>query len=88
MTKRFRSWDRGEPVREWRALCLLAEHAPGLAAEPLRASLTTRPPVIGMSWLPGHPLGAARLSAGQAGALAVALDRLWESVRPDIGHTG
>ncbi|MEV4893701.1 hypothetical protein AB0K48_30385 [Nonomuraea sp. NPDC055795] len=29
--KRFRSWERGEPQREWTALTLLAEHAPGLA---------------------------------------------------------
>jgi aminoglycoside phosphotransferase (APT) family kinase protein len=31
VVKRFRSWDRREPVREWTALILLAESAPGLA---------------------------------------------------------
>ena len=79
VTKRFRSWHRGEAAREWRALCLLAEHAPGLAAEPLRAWLDVSPPAIEMSWLPGQPLGAP-LSASQTDALAVALDRLWDSV--------
>src|SRR5262249_45571440 len=38
--KRFRSWDRREPTREWTALRLLAEFAPGLAATPVRAGLT------------------------------------------------
>ena len=39
VVKRFRSWDRDEPAREWRALRLLAEYAPGLAPRPLSASL-------------------------------------------------
>ena len=34
VVKRFRSWDRGEPAREWAALTLLAESAPGLAPAP------------------------------------------------------
>ncbi|HEY3953018.1 MAG TPA: phosphotransferase [Streptosporangiaceae bacterium] len=80
VTKRFRSWHRGEADREWWALCLLAEYAPGLAAAPLRASLAARPPVIEMSWLPGEPLSGAPLSPGQTEALAVALNRLWDSV--------
>lgn len=83
VTKRFRSWDRGEAEREWRALCLLAEYAPGLAAEPLRASLNARPPVIEMSWLPGRPLGGGPPSPEQAEGLAVALNRLWDAVPAD-----
>src|SRR6266567_5050702 len=42
--KRFRSWLHGderphgeEPSREWQALNLLAQYAPGLAPEPIRA---------------------------------------------------
>jgi hypothetical protein len=31
VTKTYRSWDRGEPEREWTALMVLAEHAPDLA---------------------------------------------------------
>jgi Phosphotransferase enzyme family len=80
--KRFRSWDRREPAREWTALVLLAELAPGLAATPVRADLTADPPVIEMSRLPGAPLGGTPLSAAQADALALALDRLWNAVPP------
>jgi aminoglycoside phosphotransferase (APT) family kinase protein len=80
--KRFRSWDRGEPAREWSALMLLAEHAPGLAPIPVRAGLTADPPVIEMSRLPGAPLGGTPLLAAQADALALALKRLWNAVPP------
>jgi hypothetical protein len=34
VVKRFRSWDRGEQVREWQALTLLASYAPDLAPAP------------------------------------------------------
>jgi hypothetical protein len=82
VTKRFRSWDRGEPAREWTALTLLAEHAPGLAPIPAWAGLTADPPVIEMSRLPGDSLGGTPLRAAQAGALALALERLWNAVPP------
>lgn len=49
VTKRFRSWARNEPAREWTALCLLAGSAPGLAAQPLSADLDSHPPAITMS---------------------------------------
>ncbi|HMG61980.1 MAG TPA: aminoglycoside phosphotransferase family protein, partial [Streptosporangiaceae bacterium] len=61
--KRFRSWDRGEHAREWTALTLLVEHAPGLAPIPVRVGLTADPPVIEMSRLPGVPIGGAPLLA-------------------------
>jgi aminoglycoside phosphotransferase (APT) family kinase protein len=80
VVKRFRSWDRREPVREWTALTLLAEHAPGLAPAPIHAGLTADPPVIEMSRLPGVPLGGTPLLAAQADALALALERLWNAV--------
>jgi hypothetical protein len=80
VVKRFRSWDRREPDREWTALVLLAEFAPGLAAAPVRADLAANPPVIEMSRLPGVPLGGSLLSAAQADALVLALDRLWNAV--------
>jgi Ser/Thr protein kinase RdoA (MazF antagonist) len=78
--KRFRSWDRREPAREWTALMLLAEYAPGLAATPVRGDLTADPPVVEMSRLPGVPLGGTTPSAAQVDALALALDRLWNAV--------
>jgi Ser/Thr protein kinase RdoA (MazF antagonist) len=82
VTKRFRSWARGEPAREWAALRLLAGFAPGLAPRPISASLDGEPPEIRMSWLPGEPLGAGPVSAQQARALARSLDLLWRSVPP------
>jgi aminoglycoside phosphotransferase (APT) family kinase protein len=82
VVKRFRSWARGEPAREWAALTLLAEAAPGLAPAPIRADLDADPPAIVMSWLPGAQLGAGPLSPAQTGALALALQRLWRSVPP------
>jgi Phosphotransferase enzyme family len=92
VTKRFIHRDRHEPEREWRALLLLAEHAPGLAPQPLRADLRARLPMIEMSLLPGEPLSAAPMSATQQSALVSALLRLWESVpvsevRPEPGES-
>ena len=80
VTKRFRSWDRGEPEREWSALTLLAEFAPGLSPEPIHAALSADPPVIEMSYLPGSPLGDLPLPP--AHALALALQRLWQAIPP------
>ncbi|MGN6791588.1 MAG: phosphotransferase [Streptosporangiaceae bacterium] len=80
VTKRFRSWDRGEHVREWTALRLLAEHAPGLSPRPIRAGLAADAPVIEMSCLPGTPLGGLPLSALQAHVLSLTLVRLWTAV--------
>jgi aminoglycoside phosphotransferase (APT) family kinase protein len=84
VTKRFRSWTRNEPAREWAALCLLAGSAPGLAAQPLSADLDGRPPAITMSRLPGEPLGAAVISPAQMQALAQSLDQLWRPVPPGM----
>ncbi len=80
VVKRFVQADRGEPEREWRALTLLAEHAPGLAPEPIRADLAADPPVIEMSLLPGEPLGGRPPTAEQELALVRALGQLWQSV--------
>jgi aminoglycoside phosphotransferase len=80
VVKRYLNHARGEPAREWRALRLLADHAPGLAPEPLRADLYGDPPIVEMSLLPGEPLGGAQLTAAQESALARALGQLWQSV--------
>ena len=76
VVKRFRSADRGEPVREWAALSLLARFAPGLAPAPVSADLTGDPPALTMSLLPGAQLSAAPVTPAQACALAAALERL------------
>jgi Phosphotransferase enzyme family len=80
VVKRFVQADRGEPAREWRALTLLAEHAPGLAPEPIRADLAADPPLIEMSLLPGEPLGGEPLAPDQESALVRAMGQLWQSV--------
>ena len=83
VVKRFIQHTRGEPAREWRALQLLHEHAPGLAPEPLRADLFGVEPVVEMSLLPGEPLGAWPLTQEQESALVRALGQLWQSVPVD-----
>lgn len=80
VVKRFNDCARGEPRREWRALQLLSKHAPGLAAEPVRADLDARPAVIEMTRVPGDPLGGRPLTEAQQRGLALALARLWASV--------
>ncbi|MEV1174405.1 aminoglycoside phosphotransferase family protein, partial [Nonomuraea sp. NPDC049784] len=49
VVKRYTSWGRGEPHREWAALTLLAEHAPDLAPAPVEAALDAHPPLIVMT---------------------------------------
>ena len=79
VVKRFRSWSRGEPAREWAALTLLAEFAPDLAPLPVRAALQADPPEIMMSHVRGTAPGAP-VTPSEADALGVALHRLWCSV--------
>lgn len=78
--KTYRTWERGEPQREWRGLNLLHEHAPGLGPAPLEARFVSQPPSIVMSLVPGEPLGPAPLTPAQLDALAAALDRVHHSI--------
>ncbi len=80
VVKRFIDAARSEPEREWRALTLLAEHAPGLAPQPILADLAADLPVIEMSLLPGGPLGGQPLTPEQESALVRAVGQLWQSV--------
>jgi hypothetical protein len=66
--------------REWRALRLLQEYAPGLAPEPVAIDLDASPPFITMSELPGQALGGQPLSLAQLHGIRTALDRLHTSV--------
>lgn len=52
--KSYHRTSRGEPEREWAALVLLDEHAPGLAPRPLARE--SDPPVVVMSRIGGQPL--------------------------------
>lgn len=76
VVKRFRSWDRGEPDREWRGLTLLQTYAPGLAPEPIERRTEDGRPAVVMSRLTGEPLGGGRLSERQLDGLAGALETL------------
>lgn len=80
VSKRFTSWQRGEPDREWDALTALSDHAPDLAPRPLRRAEETGRPVVVMSRLPGSSLGRRALTARQVEAVAEALVELHAAV--------
>ncbi|GAA2367000.1 phosphotransferase family protein [Nonomuraea africana] len=76
VTKRFVDGKAGGAEREWRALSLLAEHAPGLTPEPI----AFEPGVVVMSRLEGTPLRGLTLGPPHLEGLAEALARLHEAV--------
>jgi hypothetical protein len=76
LTKRYTSWDRGEPRREWSALQHLHHHAPDLVPEPLTADLHSVPPAVTMTIIPGQPL-AGELTPAQTSGLTAAITSLW-----------
>ncbi|HEY7431345.1 MAG TPA: aminoglycoside phosphotransferase family protein [Streptosporangiaceae bacterium] len=78
--KRFRSWDQGEPGREWAGLVLLQRYAPGCAPRPLERRTEDGAPAIVMTRLPGEPLGAGPLTPDQLAALSRALRVMHEAV--------
>ncbi|MFE9429011.1 phosphotransferase family protein [Kitasatospora sp. NPDC006697] len=82
--KRFRPEGSGKCEREWRALTLLAAHAPGLAPVPQSVDLAATGPVVAMSRLPGEPLRGKSLSNQQLRALAAAVSELYASVPADV----
>ncbi|MEV0228916.1 aminoglycoside phosphotransferase family protein [Nonomuraea sp. NPDC050786] len=80
VSKRYRSWDRGEPFREWTALTLLAQHVPGLAPTPVEAAFDAHPPTITMTRLPGRVLRGEHATGEQISAVAAALSRLHRAI--------
>lgn len=82
--KRYRHDPGDPPHREWRALRLLHEHAPGLAPEPVAADFKADPPCITMSALPGRALGGRPLSSLETGAIATALHELHTCVPASV----
>lgn len=84
VVKRFHRTARGSSEREWCALKLLAQHAPGLAPVPCEADLTAETPVVVMSRLPGEPLRGRALDAQQIEALVTAVNRLHAAVPPEV----
>lgn len=79
VVKRYRSRSHDEPQREWRALTLLHEHAPGTAPAPISAELDAEPPTVVMSRLHGTPLECGP-TAEVAVAVASAVARVQEAV--------
>jgi aminoglycoside phosphotransferase (APT) family kinase protein len=89
VVKRYRSWDRGEPDREWHALSLLHEHCPGLAPEPIAFTSQAGTPAITMTRVPGVPLGSAALTEPQQVAVADAMTRLHRALPgPELARLG
>ncbi|MGW2024015.1 phosphotransferase family protein [Streptomyces decoyicus] len=94
--KRFPRNDGGRAEREWRALCLLATYAPGLAPEPREADFDALEPVVVMSRLAGAPLRGTAVKGKKTVALAKAVTTLYEAVPSDVvckvplrpGHQG
>ncbi|MFC4493192.1 phosphotransferase [Streptomyces ovatisporus] len=85
VTKRFRGpVGRAAARREWRALKLLAEHAPGLAPAPLAGPGAPGRPEITMSRLPGEPLRGQTVDEEQLTALADAVRALHAAVPPAV----
>jgi hypothetical protein len=80
--------------REWRALELIAQYAPGLAPEPLEADLTGLPPSVTMSRLAGTVLRSTTVDGARLAALVSALTELHGAVPahelaalpPRLGH--
>ncbi|GAA1779905.1 hypothetical protein GCM10009735_07920 [Actinomadura chokoriensis] len=77
--KRYRSRSNDEPQREWRALTLLHEHAPGIAPAPISADLDAKPPTVVMSRLNGTHLKCGPV-AELAAAVASAVARVQEAI--------
>jgi aminoglycoside phosphotransferase (APT) family kinase protein len=75
--KEFVADHEAQADREWACLCLLAEHAPGLAPRPLRREDDERP-VIVMERVPGEPLAPQPLTPARTAALGGALRRLYD----------
>ncbi len=83
VVKHYRSWDEGEPEREWAGLTLLHRFAPGLAPEPLEQRVDGGAPVVVMRCLPRQPLGSDPLSHEQVTALGQTMRRMHAAVPMD-----
>ncbi|GAA0573211.1 aminoglycoside phosphotransferase family protein [Kribbella sandramycini] len=78
-TKRFSSWSRAEPDREWATLTALSRARPSLVPSPLRRGTDW----VEMTHLPGLPLSAP-LTRRQLPALGDALQLLWSVPPADL----
>lgn len=76
VTKRYTSWDRDEPRREWAALRHIHRHAPDLVPQPIAADLDAVPPTVTMAIVPGQPM-TADLTPVHIRGLTEAIRALW-----------
>lgn len=76
VTKRYTSWERRQPHREWAALQHIHRHAPGLAPRPIAADLDGIPPTVTMTLVPGQPM-TGDLTPEHVRGLAGAIHSLW-----------
>ncbi|MDP4510910.1 phosphotransferase family protein [Nonomuraea turcica] len=83
VTKRYVDGKQGGAEREWRALTLLAEHAPGLAPEPIAFEAG----VVSMTRIDGVSLRGLSVGDAQVAAMAEALDVLYAAVPPAVLET-
>src|SRR4051812_6339622 len=67
--KVYRSWERGEPDREWQALCALADLELGPKPLSFSAAAGGEPPVVVMGWVPGHSRGAVDINSEHLAAI-------------------
>ncbi|MFE1099717.1 aminoglycoside phosphotransferase family protein [Nocardiopsis alba] len=84
VTKRFRRGHHEECAREWRALTLLAEYAPGTAPTPLRADLDAAEPVVVMSRLNGETLRGRPLREELVQAFSEAVERIHTALPAEV----
>lgn len=82
--KRFPSKSDGHAEREWRALILLATHAPGLAPVPVEVNPAAAKPFVVMSRLAGAPLRGTEMGSAEIEALADAVATLHDAVPSDV----
>jgi hypothetical protein len=85
--KTYLAGHHDEPAREWQALRLLDQYAPGLAPAPIDADPHNAMPTVVMTRLPGNPLRGQTLSGDQLAALAQAITRLHSCIPPhELAH--
>jgi aminoglycoside phosphotransferase (APT) family kinase protein len=77
--KQYRRSNYDQPEREWRALELLNEYAPGLAPTPVTADLEADPPTVAMSRLGGAAVEGP-IKGQLADALAEAVTRVQHAI--------
>jgi aminoglycoside phosphotransferase len=82
--KQYRPIAGDLPAREWRALQLLHEYAPGLSPQPIAVDLDAIPQSVTMSVVPGDPLGDQPVAPSQLRAIMVALERLHTCIPEDV----